>query len=133
MGGLFINIWNNISLAGTQTIATNRERSGIVMLNRSWFILMLIQCFCLGVNILNHLQLAAYMTAGYIFALAFIHVLVRMGHVNAGKIWAIVVINLNTALMAVFFGEQTHLIDFLLLTALLPLYLFEIKDRKLIF
>lgn len=73
------------------------------------------------------------MTAAYIAGLSLIHVFMRKGHVNAAKIWAIVVINLNTSLMAVFFGEQTHLIDFLMLTALLPLYLFEIKNTKLIF
>jgi PAS domain S-box-containing protein len=130
----FLNhIWNNISNAGTSTSQNVRERNGIILLNRSWLILTLIQVPCFFQHLMNGFYLSAIMTAGYIMGLSLIHVLVRMGHINAGKIWAIIVINFNTTLMAVFFGEQTHLIDFLMLTALLPLYFFEIKNRMLIF
>ncbi len=130
----FLNhIWNSISDAGTRSSQNARERNGIILLNRAWLILTLIQVPCFFQHILNGFWLSAIMTAGYIAGLALIHVFVRLGHVNAGKIWAIIVINLNTTLMAVFFGEQTHLIDFLMLTALLPLYFFEIKNRMLIF
>lgn len=126
-------LWNNISNAGTSPEQSRRERNSIILLNRSWLILILIQCFCLCLNISNGIFLLSVMTAAYIAGLSVIHLLIRRGHVNAGKIWAIIVINLNTALMAVFLGEHTHLIDFLMLTALLPLYLFEIRKSTLIF
>lgn len=130
---LINNIWDNISHAGTQPTQSARERNGIILLNRAWLILSLLQVACLFQNIAQGLVLSSVMTAAYIAGLSLIHVLIRMGHINAGKIWAIIVINLNTALMAVFLGEQTHLIDFLMLTALMPLYFFEIKHYKLIF
>jgi PAS domain S-box-containing protein len=127
------NTWDNISNAGTQPSQSPRERNGIILLNRAWLILLLLQIGCLAQNIVLGMVLSSVMTTAYIGGLALIHVLIRLGHINAGKIWAIVVINLNTALMAVFLGEQTHLIDFLMLTALMPLYFFEIKNYKLIF
>ncbi len=133
MARFLANIWKNISYAGTTPVQSHRERNGIILLNRAWLLLTLIQCLCLILNLVHGVYLTAAMTAGYIAGLALIHVLVQTGRVNAGKIWAIIVINLNTTLMAIFFGEQSHLIDFLMLTALMPLYFFEIKNRRLIF
>jgi len=133
MTRILSHIFNNISNAGTTPTQSARERNGIILINRSWLVLVLIQCFCLGSHLYHGIYVSAVMTAAYIISLALVHVFMQKGQVNAGKISAIIVINLNTALMAVFFGEQTHLIDFLMLTALLPLYLFEIKNKSLIF
>ncbi len=112
---------------------TKREKKGIMFLNRAWLVLVIIQCLCLVSHIINGLTTTALMTAAYIAALSSVHVLMRRNKVNAAKIAAMAIINANTALMAVFLGAQTRVIDFLLLTALMPLYLFETKSRKLIF
>jgi signal transduction histidine kinase len=125
--------WKNMSEAGTTFAVSKREKRSIVLLNRAWFIIMSIQCLCLTSHIIDGLQRSAIMTAFYIAGLSTVHIFMRLGKVNTAKITAILVININTALMAVFLGPGTHVIDFLLLTALLPLYLFEVHNRKLIF
>ncbi|HWB62888.1 MAG TPA: ATP-binding protein [Chitinophagales bacterium] len=95
--------------------------------------LILIQSTSLVSHLIHGLHRSANMTAGFIAGLFIIHFLIRAGKINAAKIAAIAVINANTVLMAIFFGAHTNLIDFLLLTALLPLYFFEAQNRKLIF
>lgn len=109
------------------------ERRELVDLNRGLIVLLLIQILSLVSHISNGLERSALMTSIFVLGLLLIRFLVWKGHVNVGKISAIVLINYNTVSMAVFLGEHTHVIDFLLLTALLPLYFFEIKNRKLIF
>ena len=127
------NIWNDVSRAGLSNGQSKRERNSIVLLNRAWLVLISIQCYCMVMHLVNGILLSAAMTSLFVISLLAVHFLMQMGRVNAGKILAIIAINFNTALMAVFMGEQTHLIDFLLLTALLPLYFFEIKNRRLIY
>ncbi len=126
-------IWNYVSLTGTVYARNERERKDIIALNRAWTILMVTQLGCLVSHIINGLERSAYMTAIFIIGLCIIHIYTRQGRINAAKISAIAVININTVVMGVFFGVSTNVIDFLLLTALLPLYFFEIRNKKLIF
>lgn len=127
------SLWNTISVAGTGNASTRRERDTIVLLNRAWLIIFLLQVSCLGSHIINGLHRSAFMTGLYVLGLAFVHVLMRRGKANAAKITAILVINFNTWAMSYLLGEHTHIIDFLLLTAIMPLYLFETRQRNLIF
>lgn len=109
-----------------------RERNTIVLLNRAWLIIFVLQSACLVSHIVNGLHRSAFMTGLYVLGLAFVHVLMRQGKANAAKITAILVINFNTWAMSYLLGEHTHIIDFLLLTAIMPLYLFETRQRHLI-
>ncbi len=127
------SLWNYISMAGTETAHTKREENIIVQLNRAWLFLVVIQLGSLISHILHGSHRTAVMTGLYLLGLALVHVLIQKGKVNAGKITAILVINANTLAMAYLLGEHTHIIDFLLLTAIIPLYLFETRQRKLIF
>lgn len=122
-----------MSLAGTDRTTTKRERNTVVLLNRAWFIILILQVSCLTSHLVNGLHRSAFMTALYVAGLCFVHVLMRTGRINSAKITAILVINLNTWAMAYLLGKHTHIIDFLLLTAIMPLYLFETKQRNLIF
>ncbi len=124
--------WHTIVNAGVSEGLSARQRNSIAAVNRAWVILMVIQLSCLVSHVINQLGRSAAMTAFYIGGLLLVHLLMRKRHVNAAKITAIAVINFNTFLMAIFLGPQTRIIDFLLLTALLPLYLFEIDNRKMI-
>ncbi|MFN8286777.1 MAG: ATP-binding protein [Chitinophagales bacterium] len=125
-------IWRKIVNAGVTESLSVRQRNSIVAVNKAWSILMAIQLSCLVSHIINQLGRSAAMTAFYIAGLVMVHILMRAQKVNAAKITAIAVINANTFLMAIFLGAHTRIIDFLLLTALLPLYLFEIDNRKMI-
>jgi hypothetical protein len=125
--------WHWMSSAGIEQAQTKREENTIVLLNRAWFIIMFLQVSCLISHLLNGLERSAVMTGIYVLGLSSIHILMRAGKVNSAKITAIVVINANTLAMAYLLGEHTHIINFLLLTTIIPLYLFETKQRKLIF
>ncbi len=128
-----LNLWNVLSRTGIKYAQTDREKRELIDLNRGLVILLSIQTLSLTSHLINGLHRSALMTAVFITGLLLIRLLIWKGHVNVAKISGIVLINYNTISMAVFLGDHTHIIDFLLLTALLPLYFFEIKDRKLIF
>ncbi len=125
--------WNYISDAGISAVETPREKRDVRLLNRAWFILLIIQSGCLVSHLINGLYSTAFLTGIFLIGLLAIRLLLRLGKINVAKITAIAVINWNTIAMGVFMGAQTHVIDFLLLTALMPLYFFEIKNRLYIF
>jgi len=133
MFSFFTNLWRMISYTGIRFAHTEREKRELIDLNRGLIILLLIQVLSLASHIANGLHRSALMTVVFIAGLALIRLLVWKGHVNIAKISSITLINYNTVSMAVFLGEHTHVIDFLLLTALLPLYFFEMKNKRLIF
>lgn len=133
MSTIFIRFWNSVSKAGINPTTDKREVQGIMVLNRAWLILITIQIACLILYIDIGLQRSALLTGMYILALCGIHILMRYKQVNKAKVYAIGVINLNTLLMAYLLGPQTHIINFLLLTALLPMYFFNTDNRKYIF
>jgi len=125
--------WKSVSYAGVSPNADKREVKGILVLNRAWLILITVQTVCLVGHIINGLHRSALLTAFYVLGLIGIHWFMRHGYINKAKIYAIGVINFNTLLMAYLLGPHTHVINFLLLTALLPMYLFNTGNRKLIF
>ncbi len=126
-------LWNRISNTGIVNAKSEREGKDIILLNRTWIVLMLTQVVCLVSHLINGLERSAFMTAAFIAGLSVIHFYIKNGKINSAKIAAIAVINANTVVMGIFFGVQSHVIDFLLLTALLPLYFFDIKSKNLIF
>jgi signal transduction histidine kinase len=126
-------LWGYISNTGTRFAQCERERKEIIDLNRGLFAFLIIQLLSLVSHIINGLERSILMTSVFIVGLILIRFLIWQGKVNTAKISSIILINYNTVTMAIFLGPQTHVIDFLLLTALLPLYFFEIKNRKLIF
>ncbi len=126
-------MWRSISYTGIRYANSEREKKEIVDLNRGLFVFLTIQSACLVSHIVNGLQRSALMTAVFVAGLLLIRFLIAQGKVNTAKISSILLINYNTLSMAIFLGPATHVIDFLLLTALLPLYFFEAKNRKLIF
>jgi signal transduction histidine kinase len=123
--------WDSLSCTGVSYATTEREKKEVILINRSWFILVLIQVGCLVAHIVRGLERSALLTAGFIAALFAVRIFLHYGRINAAKIAAIAVININTVIMAVFMGIHTNLIDFLLLTALLPFYFFEVKQTRL--
>ena len=133
MGSVLRHFWDRLSSTGVVYARNEREKREVVLLNRTWFVIVMIQVACLVAHIVRGLERSAILTAGFIAALFIVHFYLRAGRINSAKIAAIAVININTIIMAVFFGVHTGLIDFLLLTALLPLYFFEIKNSQLIF
>ena len=126
-------VWSSVSLTGTSYTLTGWERKDLILLNRAWFILLLVQSAVLISNFVRGLERSGWISVSYVVGLLLIHPLLRYGKINMGKIAAIVVININTLLMGFFLGMETHATDFLLLAALMPLYFFETKNSKLIF
>ncbi len=133
MPAFITSVWNSISLAGTETAHTKREKNIITLLNKAWFIVMVIQFCCLASHIIHGLHRSAVMTAEFLLCFGLLHLLMRKGRVNTFKLAAILVINGNILAMAYLLGEQTRTINFLLLTAIMPLYLFETRQRKFTF
>jgi len=125
--------WNKLTEAGLDVMSNDREKRDLKLFNRTWLIVLIIQVVCLISHLLNGLHSAAITTFFFIVALSSLYFIVRSGRVNVAKMAAIIFISIDTSVNAVVFGEQTHVIDFLLLGALTPLYFFEIKNRKLIF
>lgn len=133
MRKLLVRISNYISDTGINGLSTAREINDVRILNRAWFLLLCIQSACLISHLANGLTSTAFLTSIFLVGLFFVRVMLRFGKINGAKIVAIAVINWNTLMMAIFMGAQTHVIDFLLLTSLMPLYFFETKSRKYIF
>ena len=125
--------WNTLTGTGTAALKTEREKHDVLIFNRTWVIILLIQIICLASHLFNGLNTAAITTAWFIAGLCCIYPLIKRGKVNKAKMLAIVLISVDTCFNAVLFGEQTHVVDFLLLAALTPLYFFEIKNKNLIF
>lgn len=126
-------LWNSITRTGIRYAQTEVEKRELVDLNTGLIVLLVIQGASLTTHIMNGLERSAIMTSVFIAGLFLVRLLIWKGHVNTAKISSIMLINYNTISMAIFLGPQTHVIDFLLLTALLPLYFFEIRNKKLIF
>jgi signal transduction histidine kinase len=126
------SLWAEVIISGIQSITPEREKREIIVLNKTWAMVMLIQAICLLIHLLTDAYRSGLLTAFYLDGLIVVFVLIRMGHINAGKIGAIVVINFNTIVMSVVLGPETHIIDFLLLIAIIPIFLFKIKERNLI-
>jgi PAS domain S-box-containing protein len=130
---VFKNLWNAVSSAGIETVTTVREKREIRLLNRAWLIMIIIQSICIVSHLSHHLYRTAFLTGAFVVGLLAVHVLMHLQKVNVAKITTIAVINLNSIIMAVFLGAQTHVADFLLIAAIMPLYFFETKTRKYIF
>lgn len=130
---LLKRIWDSVSHAGTFAAKSEWERKNIIHINRAWLILMFVQFTSVTSHIVNGLERSAWLTFILILGLAAVHLIIRMGKLDTAKMTCILVINYSMVLMGIFLGSQTHLIDFLLLSAMLPLYLFETNKKKLIF
>jgi len=133
MISLILTLWNNLVESGTANMPSEPEKRDVRLFNRTWLTVSIIQVICLVSHIINGLHSAAFTTAWFIAGLCSLYLIVKKGHVNAAKMTAIVLISIDTVVNAIVFGEQTHVIDFLLLAALTPLYFFEIKNKKLVF
>ena len=130
----FLNdIWDKLVETGTAVLNTEREKRDLKLFNRTWLIVLIIQVICLIIHVINGLYSAELTTAGFVVGLCAIYPIVKRGRVNVAKMAAIILISVDTSINAVVFGEQTHVIDFLLLAALSPLYFFELKNKKLIY
>lgn len=127
------NFWNRLVETGTTLMNNEREKRDLKLFNRAWITVLIIQVICLVSHILNGLVSPAITTIGFIISLCSIWFIVKQGRVNVAKMMAVILISIDTSINAVVFGEQTHVIDFLLLAALSPLYFFELKNKKLIY
>lgn len=125
-------IWYGIVNAGTYKASSERERKDMQGMNIALLILILIQVGCLFQSINSHSSLPVLGTSIFIVLLCAVHGLMHHGQVNASKFAAIAVINMHCVIMAVTLGIRTHIIDFLLISAILPLYLFETKQWRMI-
>ena len=125
-------IWDQLTSTGASALKTEREKHDVIIFNRTWLTVFIIQVICLASHLLNGLNTAAFTTAWFILGLCFIYPIVKRGYVSKAKMLAIILISIDTSVNAVVFGEQTHVVDFLLLAALTPLYFFEIRNKNLI-
>ena len=132
MFSIITQTWNTLTGTGTAALKTEREKHDVQIFNRTWIVILLIQVICLASHLFNGLNTAAITTAWFIAGLCCIYPLVKRGRVNKAKMLAIILISIDTSVNAVVFGEHTHVVDFLLLAALTPLYFFEIKNKNLI-
>jgi len=106
------------------------QRKSVVVLNRGWFFLVCIQSLSLLSHIVNQDYRSAVLTVIFIGGLMVVHWFLSEGKINTAKIIALTIINYNSLVMAIFLGKHTHIIDFLLITALLPLYFLKCETGK---
>jgi PAS domain S-box-containing protein len=127
------NFWDRLTSTGTDKLPNEREKRDLKIFNRAWMTVLIVQGVCLASHIANGLTSPAITTLGFSLALCSIYFVVKKGRVNVAKMTAVILISVDTIINAIVFGEQTHVIDFLLLAALCPLYFFELKNKKLIY
>ncbi len=127
------NIWTSIIETGVTALSNDREKRDLKLFNKAWLTVLMIQIICLVSHFSIGLYSAAFTTFWFIIGLSSLYFIVKHGRINVAKMAAIILISVDTSVNAVVFGEQTHVIDFLLLAALSPLYFFELKNKKLIY
>lgn len=133
MPDLFYHLWNSVSCAGLEAGKTNREKNEIRLFNRTWLAVVAMQSGWFVYYISTNFYRSALLTGIFLLGLSLVHAFVRFQKINTAKIMAVGVITWNLVVMSVFLGAQTHVSDFLLIAALLPLYFFETKTRVYIF
>lgn len=126
------NIGLGIINAGAYKATSEREVKDIQGMNIAWLILLAIQTGCFLQHIANLSHFAAVGTFIFIASLFMVHAFMHMGKINTAKFLAIAFINANSIVMAINLGIRAHIIDFLLISAILPSYLFETKQWKMI-
>lgn len=118
--------------AGAHKVNTVSERKDIQGMNIAWLFLMVIQVGSIIKFVTSSLHIATVGAIVFSCIMLGVHMLMHLGKINLAKILIISTMNVHCMVMAYCLGIRTHIIDFLLIIAIIPLYLFQTSQWKLI-
>lgn len=127
------NIWLRASNLGLKPDENHPERRYIVFANQVVFVMGITVALLDIVFFLSGVTKAGLLLLSMVFSFAAIASLMHYRQFSAGRLFGLGIQNLNLFLLSVFIGYEARVIDFLIITTLLPLVLFNIRERKKIF
>lgn len=125
-------VWNRLSYLGIDPASSHPDKENVVLGNQIVYILavalslLAVVCVFIGIYIAS---LTLSIMVGLFIGLSYF---VYKGHYVTGRMLGMILQNLAIFMQAVVLGYESRVIDFLLISALMPLVLFHIRQRKMI-
>lgn len=125
-------VWNRLSYLGIDSASNHPDKENVVLGNQIVYILAIalsllaVVCIFIGIYIAS---LTLSIMVGLFIGLSYF---VYKGHYVTGRMLGMILQNLAIFMQAVVLGYESRVIDFLLISALMPLVLFHIRQRKMI-
>lgn len=125
-------VWNRLSYLGIDPASNHPDKENVVLGNQIVYILAIalsllaVVCIFIGIYIAS---LTLSIMVGLFIGLSYF---VYKGHYVTGRMLGMILQNLAIFMQAVVLGYESRVIDFLLISALMPLVLFHIRQRKMI-
>lgn len=123
-------VWNRLSYLGIDPASNHPDKENVVLGNQIVYILAIalsllaVVCIFIGIYIAS---LTLSIMVGLFIGLSYF---VYKGHYVTGRMLGMILQNLAIFMQAVVLGYESRVIDFLLISALMPLVLFHIRQRK---
>lgn len=128
----FHNAWDRLSNLGLATDSEHPDRENIVLANQIVYFLGLTLLVLGAACAMLGLYLVVWLLAAMIATFMALSVLIYKGWFQTGRLLGIVVLSLSVFAQAIYLGYETRVIDFLIISALLPLVLFHPRQVRLI-
>ncbi|MFN8322466.1 MAG: ATP-binding protein [Chitinophagales bacterium] len=125
-------IWFNISYIGIDPNSDNPDKRNIIHGNQIVFILEVSLSLLAVALYYMGIYRGALLLASLVVTFLLLTIIIYKGYFMAGRVAGITMQNLNVVVLSIFLGYETRIIDFLIITTLIPLLLINIQHKKLI-
>lgn len=126
---MYRNIWRKLSYLGLSDNKDYPDKRYIIFTNQLVFIMFLtlgvLDALLFALGIYKAALLLLCMQAGFIGIAG----LISLKHYNAARLIGLSLQNLNIFQLSVFIGYEARIIDFLIITSLLPLIIFNVHQK----
>lgn len=124
--------WEKISYLGVGPDSDHPDKENIVLVNQIVYFLGLTLLVLGGVCAMLGLYLVVWLLTAMIATFMALSVLIYKGWFQTGRVLGIIALGLSIFGQAIYLGYETRVIDFLIISALLPLVLFHPRQVRLI-
>lgn len=125
-------LWFNISHIGITPDSNNPDKRNIIHGNQVVFILEVSLSIIAFLLYYLGIYRGAFLLTTLVVTFLLLTIVVYNGHFMIARVTGITMQNLNVVMLSVFLGYETRIIDFLIITTLIPLLLINIQRKKLI-
>ncbi|MFN8298305.1 MAG: ATP-binding protein [Chitinophagales bacterium] len=124
--------WEKVSYLGVGPDSDHPDKENIVLVNQIVYFLGLTLLVLGGVCAMLGLYLVVWLLTAMIATFMALSVLIYKGWFQTGRVLGIIALGLSIFGQAIYLGYETRVIDFLIISALLPLVLFHPRQVRLI-
>lgn len=126
-------VWNRLSYLGIDPQSTHPDKENIILGNQVVYILCGVLLLLIAGSAYFGIWVAVKSLSLMVLFFIGLSYLIYKGFYRSGRILGIVLQNINLTVQAILLGYDSRVIDFLIITSLMPLVLFDIRERKTIF